>query len=960
MLWKRISRLWENTSKATDKTNKSPLARLYLLQGVLVFIFAVLLYRLWELQIVNGPKYVEEFELKTTRTVKDGSLRGNIYDCNGEILAYNKLVYTVTMMDNGDYSSGRERQLGLNGMIYKVIKKLEENGERLNNELKIITVPDGGYEYTVTGMALERFKADIFGAADPADLSGEQSGMSADEMIRFLAGNDRFALYGEGKKMYSAEELWEHGLPEEYTQEEILAIVGIRYMLSLNAYRRYVPVTLAGDVSEETVAFIKENNECLSGVDIGQEWERVYDGGEAFSHILGYVGKIPAEELEAYEGSAKGYTVDSVVGKTGIEQYLEEELQGVDGERHIIVNNVGKIVGEESIVRQAVSGRDVYLSIDKNLQIAVYHILEQKLADILSVNLINAKEFDKSNLADTTEIRIPIYDVYIALFENQVIRTEDFYCSDATELEQSIAEAWEKEQEEVLESLKKELLEGDTGYCDLSAPMRAYESYIVDECGLLEDSLIDQKDAVYGRWKNGGDISIKEFLLYVIERGWLRTEVLDSSKRYFTAEEMYDLLVESIEKKLKNSSTLKKMLFRYMILEDKISGTEICMLLYDQGILPAADEDYEMLMAGKTDSFSFMKKKIEQLEITPARLALDPCSASAVVVQEGTGQVLACVSYPGYDQNRLANQMDAEYYDQLLADKSLPLYNRATQQLTAPGSTLKPITIIAGLQEGVISPDTSIFCDGTFDKVEPPLRCWKHSGHGNVVNASTAIQFSCNDYLCEISYRLGLKNGTVYDDALALSSLREYAALFHLDEKSGIELDESMPHITDAYGIPSAIGQGTHNYTTVQLARYVSSIASEGDVFSLSLIKGVADADGVLKEEGIASKAENIVPESRIELPEIVWHTVKTGMLQYAQNNSALKDMEVSVAGKTGTAQESKRRPDHALFVGYAPAEKPEITVVVRIANVYASGNAAAAGRSIFNTYFGIKEEDAR
>ena len=83
-------------------------------------------------------------------------------------------------------------------------------------------------------------------------------------------------------------------------------------------------------------------------------------------------------------------------------------------------------------------------------------------------------------------------------------------------------------------------------------------------------------------------------------------------------------------------------------------------------------------------------------------------------------------------------------------------------------------------------------------------------------------------------------------------------------------------------------------------------------------------------------------------------------MLQYAQNNSALKDMEVSVAGKTGTAQESKRRPDHALFVGYAPADKPEITVVVRIANGYASGNAAAAGRNIFNDYFGIKEEGAQ
>lgn len=559
---------------------------------------------------MNGEKYAEEFELKTTKVIKDGSLRGNIYDCNGEILAYNKLVYTVTIVDSGDYSSERKRQLGLNGMLYKVIRKLEEKGEQLNNELKIVVGTDGNYEYTVTGKALERFKADVFGQADPGDMSEEQIQMSADEMICFLAGNSKFALYGEGKKEYSEEELREYGLPEAYTKEEVLNIVGIRYMLSLNAYRKYVPVVLAGDVSEETVAYIKENNGWLTGIDIGQEWERVYDGGEAFSHILGYVGKISAEELEEHEGSDKDYTIDSIVGKTGI----------------------------------------------------------------------------------------------------------------------------------------------------------------------------------------------------------------------------------------------------------------------------------------------------EQLEITPAQLALDPCSASAVVVQEGTGQVLACVSYPGYDNNRLANQMDAEYYVQLLKDKSLPLYNRATQQLTAPGSTFKPITIIAGLQEGVISADTSVFCDGVFDKVAPPLRCWNHFGHGNVFDASTALQFSCNDYLCEISYRLGLTNGTVYDDGLALSRLQEYAALFHLDEKSGIEIDETMPHITDA--------------------------------------------NGVLVES-------EIMPEAQIALPDSAWNTVKTGMVQYAQNNSVLKDMEICVAGKTGTAQESKHRPDHALFVGYAPAEVPEITVAVRIANGYSSSNAAAIGRNIFYYYFG-------
>lgn len=281
--------------------------------------------------------------------------------------------------------------------------------------------------------------------------------------------------------------------------------------------------------------------------------------------------------------------------------------------------------------------------------------------------------------------------------------------------------------------------------------------------------------------------------------------------------------------------------------------------------------------------------------------------------------------------------MDSAYYNRLLNDKALPLYNRATQQLTAPGSTLKPITIISGLQEGVISSDSSVFCDGVFDKVIPSLKCWKHSGHGNVANASTAVQYSCNDYLCEIAYRLGTVDGLEYADNAALGSLQEYTELFGPDRKSGVEIAESQPHVTDAYSIPSAIGQGTHNYATVQLARYVNIIASRGDVFQLSLIKGIADQNGSFVEN-------EAVLESRVELPDSVWDPVRSGMVQFAQNNSVLRDLEISVAGKTGTAQESKSRPDHALFVGYAPAETPEITIAVRIANGYGSPNATSVG----------------
>lgn len=934
-----------------DNIEKDQNIRCFILMIIIIVSFSIIIHRLFELQIVNGQKYEDNFELQITRTVRDHNTRGSIYDCNGEVLAYSELVYTVTMIDDGTYSSEREHQLALNSVIYSATRRLNENNEQINNELKIEVGTNGDYVYTVTGSALARFKADIFGKADPNDMTPEQMDMSADDMIQFLSGNSKFALYGTGKSLYSEEELEEYGLPKEYTREEILTIVGIRYMLSLNEYKKYVPIILARNVSEETVAYILENNQSLTGVEIGEDWDRVYTGGEAFSHILGYTGKISSEEMERYADSDRNYTSDSVIGKSGIEQYMENELQGVDGERQIVVNNVGKIVGEEEIIRETVSGKDVYLSIDKDLQIAVYHILEQNLAGIISSNLINTKKFDKAHISDTSDIRIPIYDVYIALVDNSVIQLSDLYCADATELERQIAEVLEEKNKEVLKNLKEELLDGNTDYNHLSEEMQEYVTYITSKLEILNESSIDKEDDVYKRWKNKSGISVKEFLTYAIENGWIAAGVIDSERGYFTTDEMFDLLIESIEIKITDNIEFDKLLFKWLLFEDHIKGSDICQLLYDQQILSVADGDYEKLVSRKIDAFSFMKRKIEQLEITPAQLALDPCSASAVVIQQETGKILALVSYPGYDNNRLANQMDSAYYNRLLNDKALPLYNRATQQLTAPGSTFKPITIIAGLQEGVISSDSSVFCDGVFDKVIPNLKCWKHSGHGNVANAPTALQYSCNDYLCEIAYRLGTVNDMEYTDNAALESLQEYSKLFCLDKKSGIEITESQPHVTDAYGIPSAIGQGTHNYATIQLARYVNTIASKGDVFQLSLIKGIADTNGRIIEN-------NAVLENKVELPDSIWDTVSSGMVQFAQNNSVLRNMEISIAGKTGTAQESKSRPDHALFVGYAPAETPEITIAVRIANGYGSSNATVVGRSIFNYYFGLESQE--
>lgn len=1013
-MWsKRTKGFWNSGSAEAERDRRGRNLRMYTMEILVAALFLILLYRLWDLQIVQGEQYAEEFELRITRTVRESNTRGRIYDRNGEILAYNKPVFTVTMVDGESYATNRERQLTLNSVIYHVRNVLEENGETLNQELKIRIGDNGQYEYTVAGTGLARFLADVYGEADPEKLTEAQRGTTAEEMVRFLAGKDKFALFEERRGPYTEAELAEYGLPESYSKAEVLALVGVRYQLSLNAYRRYMPVTLARGISEKTAAYLAENNQSLPGIEVGQDWERVYDGGEAFSHILGYTGKISTEELEKYAGSGRDYTADSLVGKAGIEQYFEEELQGIDGERQIQVNNVGKVLGEGEVLREMESGQDIYLSIDKELQIALYHILEQNLAGILVSNLVNTKEFDRTRVADTSDIRISLYDVYMALVDNSVISLEAFQHPEATALERELGDRLKEKREEVWDSLKRELLEGNTPYGSLSAEMQEYIRYIVNESGILKETTSGEGDSmrnddVWKEWKNGGNISPGEFLVHAIESGWIVTGAVESGQQYLTTEEMYLLLVEGMEERISDSIGFEKMLFKWLVREERVTGREICSLLYDQGVLSASDEDYESLMSGAMEPFAFLKKKIERLEITPAQLALDPCSASAAVVQPGTGKVLALVSYPGYDNNRLANQMDSAYYNKLLSDKSLPLYNRATQQLTAPGSTFKPVTIVAGLMEGVISRDSSVLCDGVFDKVTPSLKCWNHYGHGTVPNAPTALQFSCNDYLCEIAYRLGMlgeaeaarltelgehtvgignpeseghmvgnrnpeseehmgasgnlvlvvyegsrapENSGAYADNTALGFLQKYAGMFGLDEKSGVEITESAPHVTDAYGIPSAIGQGTHNYATVQLAHYVNTLASGGEVFSLSLLKGIAGEDGEISEY----EAE---PVRKVELPDSVWETVRSGMMQFARNNAILKDMEISIAGKTGTAQESDLHPDHALFVGYAPAETPEIAVAVRIANGYGSSNATAVGRSIFNYYFGLESPE--
>ena len=152
--------------------------------------------------------------------------------------------------------------------------------------------------------------------------------------------------------------------------------------------------------------------------------------------------------------------------------------------------------------------------------------------------------------------------------------------------------------------------------------------------------------------------------------------------------------------------------------------------------------------------------------------------------------------------------------------------------------------------------------------------------------------------------------------------------------------------------VPSAIGQGKHNYTVSQIARYVTTIANSGTCYNLSLLDKVTDSTGNLVEE-YGSTVYNV-----LDVPQTYMSTIQAGMNAYAMNSSVINNIGIVTAGKTGTAEQSVNHPNHALFIGYAPYENPEIALAVRIAHGYTSANAASIAADVYKYYFDLVEKD--
>ena len=331
-----------------------------------------------------------------------------------------------------------------------------------------------------------------------------------------------------------------------------------------------------------------------------------------------------------------------------------------------------------------------------------------------------------------------------------------------------------------------------------------------------------------------------------------------------------------------------------------------------------------------------MERQIKYLnETAPAGHGREANAGAVAAVDVNTGEVLALVSYPSYDVATYSSD-----YAALVADPNNPLFNRALQGVYAPGSTFKPCVAAAGLNEGVITPDTVITCQRVYT-FYPSYQPTCLSYHG-AFRVTDALRESCNIFFYETGRRLGIETINRYARELGLGS----PTGIELGEAGGTQSDPDTANPGDA--LQTAIGQLDNGYTPLMMANYAATLARNGSRLKLSLVHSISSYNF---EETLFEHQPEVAYQ--MDVPQWVFDTVRDGMVQCSRTGSArgtFASYPIDVASKTGTPQ-TKDYPN-STFICYAPAEDPQIAVAVIIEKGWHGYTGAPVAKAIFDQYF--------
>ena len=343
----------------------------------------------------------------------------------------------------------------------------------------------------------------------------------------------------------------------------------------------------------------------------------------------------------------------------------------------------------------------------------------------------------------------------------------------------------------------------------------------------------------------------------------------------------------------------------------------------------------------------------------------DADSGAVVVMNVKTGEVLALASYPDYNP--------AKFSEEYSVDDSGRYTNRAISSMQPPGSTFKMVVATAALEEGVITPKSLVNDIGVYPYGDRQA-CWYYRSYGRghgYLNVTQALKYSCNYFFYDMGYKLGI------------DKITEYAGKYGLGKRTGIELEGEASgivakkelgekesggwYISDT--LSAAIGQSYNNYTPLQMARYISMIANGGKNIDVSIIKSIVRPDGTEVSKDEIEKFSNKKLNTENELKEDIkisaenLSAIKKGMKGVTSESGGtayayFSDLDMTIAGKTGSAQTGVGDEAHGWFAGFAPYNDPEIAVVVLIEKAGSGGYTAETAKKIIKEYFGMNSEE--
>lgn len=366
-----------------------------------------------------------------------------------------------------------------------------------------------------------------------------------------------------------------------------------------------------------------------------------------------------------------------------------------------------------------------------------------------------------------------------------------------------------------------------------------------------------------------------------------------------------------------------------------------------------------------------LENAITELASQSKSNVFDADAGAVVVMNVNSGEVLALASYPTYEPQLFVDGIDQKTYDSYIEGSSL--YNRAISGMYPPGSVYKMAVALAGLESDKYTTSTMVNDTGVYPEGGNPV-CWHYTtyrrGHG-YLNITDAIKHSCNYYFYDIGYNVGI-------DAIAT-----YASYLGLGQKTGIELlGESSgilatPEVAKTLynsewylgtTLSASIGQTYNSFSPLQMAKYISMIANGGKNVDVTIVKDIILSSGeeISKEEMdefVNNKLKlNIEQTDDLDVNEDNLQAILDGMKGVTSEvggtaYSTFGNFEITVGGKTGTAQTGIEGDAHGWFSGFAPYEDPEIAVVVLIEHGGTGGYTAKVAKEIMEQYFGMNLE---